>query len=459
MREGRFSRFIKFSIFCGDVFFLNALFLALYFLGHLIIHPIDRPWFVFLGLTNVAWLLVLFYTNPYTLLRITKVGRVAADILFAVFQQFLITSTLLYFMEFPQVHWWSVAVVYLIFFVIVLSWRLAFLYLLRAYRAKGKNIQSVAVLGYGPLALQLQRFFVRHPEYGYRISGFFDPTHKGDRVSGGLPAFYNHVLNERVDEVYCCVPYMPYPQVREVIDWCEDKFIKVKVLNEFRALSLKGVELERYDNIPILSVTALPLDDKRNQLLKRLFDVTFAFLFMITVGWWLFLALGLIIKLDSPGPVFFRQLRAGRNNTAFKCWKFRTMRVNDEADSLQATRNDPRVTRVGGFLRKTSLDELPQFLNVLQGNMSVVGPRPHPLLLNENFARRIGKFMARHSVKPGITGLAQVKGYRGETRELHDMRGRFRLDVFYIENWSFPLDLKIVLQTIAQLFRRSEKAY
>lgn len=459
MREGRFTRFIKFVIFCGDVVFLNSLFLILYFLGHLVVHPIDRSWFVFLGLTNLSWLLVLFYTNPYKLLRITKVGHVAADISFAVFQQFLITAALLYLMQFPQVHWWSIAAVYLIFLTIVLGWRVTFLFLLRHYRIRGKNIQSVVVMGYGPLAIQLQRFFSRHPEYGYRIVGFFDDQRQAGKVRGGIQDFYEFVVNKAIDEVYCCAPYMSHQQVRDVINWCEDKFIKVKVLNEYRALSLKNVELERYDNIPILSVTALPLDDKRNQLLKRLFDLMFALLFMITVGWWLFLLLGLIIKLDSRGPVFFRQQRAGRNNTTFTCWKFRTMRVNDEADSLQATRNDPRITRIGSFLRKTSLDELPQFLNVLQGTMSVVGPRPHPLQLNQTFARRIGKFMARHSVKPGITGLAQVKGYRGETRELHDMRGRFRLDVFYIENWSFPLDVKIILQTIGQIFKGSEKAY
>ncbi|MFN5170110.1 MAG: undecaprenyl-phosphate glucose phosphotransferase [Cyclobacteriaceae bacterium] len=459
MNSGRFARFVKFVLFLGDVLFLNILFLALYFRGHLIIHPIDRSWFVFLGLINLSWLIVLFGTNPYKVFRVTKAGNLARDIAFAIFQQFLITSTVLYLMAFPQVHWWSVAAVYSIFLLVELAWRLIFLYYLRWNRLRGKNIQRVAVLGYGPLAIQLQRFFSRHPEFGYRISGFFDDNHRSEKISGDLEGFFEHVSQEGIEEVYCCAPYLPYDQVREVIDWCEDKFIKVKVLNEYRALSLKSVELERYDNIPILSVTALPLDDKRNQLLKRLFDLTFASLFMVMVGWWLFLLLALIIRLDSRGPVFFRQLRAGRNNTAFKCWKFRTMRVNDEADSLQATRNDPRVTRVGGFLRKTSLDELPQFLNVLQGNMSVVGPRPHPLLLNENFARRIGKFMARHSVKPGITGLAQVKGYRGETRELHDMRGRFRLDVFYIENWSFPLDVKIILQTIGQMFKGSGKAY
>jgi putative colanic acid biosysnthesis UDP-glucose lipid carrier transferase len=341
----------------------------------------------------------------------------------------------------------------------VLSWRLIMIYFLRWYRSRGKNLQRVAVLGYGSLAIQLQRFFQLHPEYGYKISGFFDYQARSEKKLGDINAFYAHVLENRIDEVYCCVPYVSYPQVREVIDWSEDKFIKVKVLNEFRAFSLKGVELERYDNIPILSVTSLPLDDKRNQLLKRIFDVAFSVLFFTLIGWWLFAIVALLIKIDSKGPIFFKQMRAGKNNSKFMCWKFRTMELNHQADTFQATRHDPRITRIGALLRRSSLDELPQFINVLQGTMSIVGPRPHPLLLNEVFSQRIGKFMSRHSVNPGITGLAQVKGYRGETRELHDMKGRFRLDVFYIENWSLPLDLKIIIQTIAHLFKGSEKAY
>jgi putative colanic acid biosysnthesis UDP-glucose lipid carrier transferase len=459
MQESRFLRAVKFTIFSGDFLFLNALYLILYFIGHLIIHPVDQSWFLFLGLTNFSWLIVLFFTNPYKMVRIVKTGQMIAEISFAVFLHFLITSTVLYTTQVKPVHWWSLPIVYFTFLCLVLSWRLILLYFLRWNRGKGKNIQRVAVLGYGSLAIQLHRFFQRHPEHGYKVSGFFNYQAQSEKRMGGIDAFYSHVLQNRIDEVYCCVPYVSYQQVREVINWCEDKFVKVKVLNEFRAFSLKGIELERYDNIPILSVTSLPLDDKRNQLLKRVFDVGFSVLFFALIGWWLFAFVALLIKIESNGPIFFKQMRAGQNNSQFICWKFRTMQLNAQADEVQATRNDSRITKVGAFLRKTSLDELPQFMNVLQGTMSIVGPRPHPLLLNQLFSERIGKFMSRHSVKPGITGLAQVKGYRGETRELYDMKGRFRLDVFYIENWSFPLDLKIISQTIAHLFKGSEKAY
>lgn len=459
MNESAFFRVLKLLIFIGDVLFFNALFLALYSTGHFIIHPLDRSWLLFLVLTNASWVLVLFYTNPYKIIRMAKTGSVIQHISFAVFQHFLITSTLLYLFQFPQVHFWSLASVYSVFLGIALGWRFLFIFFLREQFKRNKYLQPVAVLGYGYLALQLQRFFHRHPEYGYRITGFFDPQNKPGRNVGDLPAFYQHVSENKIDEVYCCVPEVSHIQVKEVINWCEDKFIKVKVLNEFRAFTLKGIELERYDNIPVLRVTALPLDDKRNQLTKRLFDIVFSGLFLVTIGWWLFALVALWIKLDSKGPVFFRQLREGINNSRFGCFKFRTMQVNKAADSVQATKNDPRITRAGAFLRKTSLDELPQFLNVLMGDMSIVGPRPHPLFLNEKFAHMISKFMSRHSVKPGITGLAQVKGYRGETQQLHDMKGRFRLDVFYIENWSLIFDLKIIFSTVTNLLAGSDKAY
>ncbi|MBS1486816.1 MAG: undecaprenyl-phosphate glucose phosphotransferase [Bacteroidetes bacterium] len=459
MQESIFERTIKLVVFLGDLFFLNMLLIVLYFRGHFIIHPIDLPWFIFLALTNISWLVVLFYTNPYKIFRMAKTGAVMRDIFFAVFQHFLITSTLLYLFEFEQVHFWSLASVYSVFLMAVLIWRLAFIVFLRNQFVRGYHVQQVAVLGYGYLAIQLQRYFNQHPEYGYCVSGFFDPYQKTEKKVGDMQAFYRHVADNQIGEVFCCVPDVSHVQVKEVINWCEDKFIKVKVLNEFRAFTLKGIELEQYDNIPVLRVTALPLDDKRYQLLKRIFDVLFSVIFFITIGWWLFALIAILIKLNSQGPVFFKQKRAGQNNTPFTCYKFRTMHVNDQADSVQATKHDPRVTRIGAFLRKTSLDELPQFINVIAGDMSVVGPRPHPLLLNERFVSRINKFMVRHSVKPGITGLAQVKGYRGETQLLHDMKGRFRFDVFYIENWSFVFDLKIIFKTVVNILDGSEKAY
>jgi exopolysaccharide biosynthesis polyprenyl glycosylphosphotransferase len=196
-----------------------------------------------------------------------------------------------------------------------------------------------------------------------------------------------------------------------------------------------------------------------NRLLKRAFDIAFSMAVMVLVFSWLYPIIALLIKLDSKGPVLFKQYRHGLNNKQFYCYKFRTMVVNQEADSKQATKNDSRITKVGAFLRKTSLDEIPQFFNVILGDMSVVGPRPHPIPLNMRFAHSIEGFMNRHSMKPGVTGLAQIRGYRGETAKFHDMKGRFMLDRFYIANWSLWLDIKIVFGTVWSLVKGDENAY
>jgi putative colanic acid biosynthesis UDP-glucose lipid carrier transferase len=180
---------------------------------------------------------------------------------------------------------------------------------------------------------------------------------------------------------------------------------------------------------------------------------------MVTIYPIIYIIFGLLIKLSSPGPVIFKQLRTGLYGKEFYCWKFRSMRVNDAADEKQAQKNDPRKTRIGEFLRKTNLDEMPQFYNVLIGDMSVVGPRPHMLRHTEIYSMMIDKYMVRHLVKPGITGWAQVNGYRGETKNTEQMEGRVKRDVWYIENWSFLLDLKIVIVTVINMFKGEKNAY
>lgn len=196
-----------------------------------------------------------------------------------------------------------------------------------------------------------------------------------------------------------------------------------------------------------------------NLTIKRFIDLTGALLFMVFIGFWLFPLIAILIKLETPGPVFFKQEREGIYNSRFRCYKFRSMVVNKEADTKQATKNDPRVTKVGKFIRKTSIDELPQILNVIYGNMSLVGPRPHPVLLNQQSADEIPGFRNRHLVKPGITGLAQAKGYRGETQTFHQMYFRYKLDLHYIKTWSPLVDLKIIAMTVNSILFDNENAY
>lgn len=204
---------------------------------------------------------------------------------------------------------------------------------------------------------------------------------------------------------------------------------------------------------------SLNLTDPSQLLLKRSFDILFGLLVIVFICSWLFPIIALMIKFTSKGPILFKQLRHGKDNVPFYCFKFRTMRINDEADTRQATKHDPRITKIGSILRRTSLDELPQFLNVLMGEMSIVGPRPHAVPMNDKFSEGINNFMFRHVVKPGITGLAQSKGFRGETLDFYDIYSRCKLDLFYIKNWSLLLDIKIMAWTFASLILKNKNAY
>jgi exopolysaccharide biosynthesis polyprenyl glycosylphosphotransferase len=246
--------------------------------------------------------------------------------------------------------------------------------------------------------------------------------------------------------------------VRNIIDYGLSNLIKVKLITDYRGFLGRGLNLERYDNIPVLNVAAIPLDERRNQVVKRAFDIVFSTMVILLVLSWITPIIALLIKLNSKGPVFFKQKRAGKGNKPFICLKFRTMVVHG-SEFQQATKEDCRITLVGKFLRKTSLDEFPQFINVLKGEMSIIGPRPHPFKLNEQFHPKIEKFMARQYIKPGITGLAQAKGFRGETKDDLSMKSRVKLDRFYIENWSFLLDLKIIVVTIISLAKGDQQAY
>ena len=352
-----------------------------------------------------------------------------------------------------------VFVSYILTCIGVSIFHLTFLVTLKYYRRIGYNYRRVIILGYGELASELRKFFIFHPEHGYKFLGYFDDKHDSQQIKGSLDLVESFTKSNKVDEIYCCLPHLENEKVQQLINFAEENFIKIKLVPDYRGFPYKGVEVHLYDHIPVLEVRSQPLEDTFNRLVKRSFDFVFsAFVIIFTLSW-LIPIISILIKIDSRGPVFFKQLRHGKGNQQFICYKFRTMYENGNSDTRQATKNDPRVTRIGKILRKTSLDEIPQFINVFQGNMSVVGPRPHPIQLNADFSKLIDKFMLRHSVKPGITGLAQTRGYRGETSSLYEMRNRVKLDRFYVENWTMLLDLKIMLMTIGTIFKGDEKAY
>jgi len=317
----------------------------------------------------------------------------------------------------------------------------------------------VVLIGYEEMTEKMQRFIEINPALGYKTVGIF---HDGEMCTSEMMKPTSHVedfvKNNNVDIFFCNLNAISKEKLQALVNLADNNLIKVKLISQFSRFELPNVSVQNYGQIPVLNVNEIPLDNWLNQFVKRAFDIVFSLIVITLLLSWLLPLLSFFIKLESKGPALFRQRRHGLNNQLFECWKFRTMRINKEADAIQATKGDHRVTRIGAFLRKTSIDELPQFINVFLGDMSVVGPRPHPIKLNEQYQPSIEKFWQRHAVKPGVTGLAQAKGFRGET-DFAAMSGRVKLDRFYVKNWSLLLDVKIILLTIASFIKGSENAY
>lgn len=451
---------LKLIFFLGDLITLNTgLFIAasIKFYNGIQYHATTYPRF-FIAF-NVVWFLLIWVSKGYEIPRTDTIPSRVLRVLGLLFLHGMIISSLWVLVKAYYYSREFLLLTYLFIVPLFIIWRILLIYILRAFRKHGMNYRNIIVYGYGEIAKELVAFLRLHTEYGYKFKGFFDNNAVDNQIKGGFEAIKDYVHANKIDEIYCCLPYVDYDDIRELIDFGDEALIKIKLLTDFRGFASKGIELQRYEHIPVLNITSTPLDDWKNRFLKRSFDIVFSLLVILGIFSWLFPLVTIWIKLDSRGPVFFKQKRTGQGNNDFYCYKFRTMKVNNQSDSLQATKSDSRITRVGRILRKTSIDELPQFFNVLIGDMSVIGPRPHMLKHTEEYAKKVEKFMARHFVKPGITGLAQAKGYRGETTHIRQMKNRVKLDRFYVDNWSMWLDIKILLLTMVSLVKGDENAF
>jgi putative colanic acid biosynthesis UDP-glucose lipid carrier transferase len=267
------------------------------------------------------------------------------------------------------------------------------------------------------------------------------------------------VLKGKIDELYCSMADLSEDQISNIINFADNNLVTLKFIPTEKQVLSRSVKFEYYDYIPVISLRDILQDETLNKFVKRIFDIVFSSIIIIGLLSWLTPIIAIIIKWESRGPLFFIQKRNGLNYKEFNCYKFRSMELNDKADIDLASKNDIRITKVGKFIRKTSIDELPQFFNVLFGDMSVVGPRPHMVSVANLYAANVDKFMARHFVKPGITGLAQTKGFRGEVEKEEDIINRVKYDIFYMENWSILLDIKIIANTIISIIKGDEKAF
>jgi len=415
---------------------------------------------LFLVYSNVFWVVSSFFIGFYKLYRYTKVYRIFSLLAFQFiifFLGFFAFFTL--FREGEVIN--NQKLILITIFITIAFFKLLFVFALKKYRSSGKNYRKVIVLGLDSSSKKIIQLFNNKKELGYVFLGFFsdkDSTKKG--FLGKIEASFSYVLENEIDEIYCALSALDKEQIKLITRFANENNRVLKLIPNANELYSKNLNTEYYGNSSlILNVRKLPFEYSENHFVKRVFDIIFSVFTIVFVLSWLTPIIWIVIKLESKGPVFFKQKREGLNGHQFVCYKFRSMRMNLPSTIGHTTKNDQRVTKFGAFLRRTSLDELPQFFNVIRGNMSVVGPRPHLKSLSIEYQKDVGNYMERHAVKPGITGLAQVSGYRGEIKKKADIKNRIRFDIFYIENWSFLLDVKIIFQTVFNVFEGDEKAY
>lgn len=335
---------------------------------------------------------------------------------------------------------------------------------MRRIRNQGRNNKKVVFVGAGVNLTSLYEEMRNEFGAGYRVMGYFEDKpskHLPEEVErlGKIEDVIGWLERNYVDQVYCNLPPSRQEEIVRIINYCERHFIRFFSVPNVRNYVHRSLVPKMVSSMPVLTLRQEPLSKGWNRVVKRAFDIVFAGVFVVTCFWWIALIVAAITKITMPGPVFFKQKRNGLRGKEFYCLKFRSMRVNEDADKMQATADDPRKTKWGDIMRRTNIDELPQFLNVLEGSMSVVGPRPHMVKHTEQYSALIDKYMVRHWVKPGITGWAQVKGSRGETKELWQMEERVKKDVWYVENWNLLLDIRIIYLTIRNMIRGDEQAY
>lgn len=455
---------IQWLIGVGDLLVLNLLFFIVYYgLGENYAGVISHNLREVVLLLNFCYFFSLYFVPIQLHMAVVFIDKIVQRAFLLVTFLIILFSTCLIFLNVGNLLATFLVLYYLSAVVIFSLWRVFVRVSLKIYRRKGYNFKKVIIVGAGKNGMELYRLMKDDLAYGFNMMGFFDDNTSLEKVLpnylGKTNEVESYVLRNNIDEIYCTLPGSNDGKILRMLNFAEKHMVRFYIVPEFYRDVKKSLVMEVMESIPLLTVRREPLQAAYNRALKRAFDFVFSLCILVTVFPVLYIVVGILIKMSSPGPVLFKQKRTGLYGQEFECYKFRTMRVNAEADTLQAVKNDPRKTRIGDFLRRTNLDEFPQFMNVLLGDMSVVGPRPHMLKHTEQYSALIDKYMVRHLVKPGVTGWAQVTGYRGETKTLEQMEGRVKRDVWYIENWSFFLDLKIIVVTVLNMFRGEKNAY
>jgi putative colanic acid biosynthesis UDP-glucose lipid carrier transferase len=461
--NNRFSRLLQFYEITMDFSSLNAVYFISKYLMRDTILLVSAEYSYFWLWLNFAWLLTSWIGHLYGEKAMGSFEMFSRRTIHTYFYWMVLILTYLFFARKLEISRLFIAVVLFSFSVMLVLNRMMFVMVRNYMREKQLFCRKVIIIGYNETAKKLTTYLEDEDNlteivgYCERHENVSELTHYP--ILAQLENAMEVAQQYNVAEIYSTIAPEHNFTIYQLMKQAEQACIRFRFIPDLSFFINRTYYVDYMKDIPVLTMRREPLEDSLNRIKKRVMDVVISSLVIVFILSWMIPLLGLLIWLESPGPIFFKQLRSGLNNKPFRCIKFRSMRMNKDANSRQASKNDSRLTRLGRIIRKTSLDEFPQFLNVFRGEMSLVGPRPHMLKHTDDYSQLLDEYMVRHFAKPGITGWAQVNGYRGETRTLEQMRDRVEYDIWYLENWSLMQDVKIMFLTVYRIFRGDKNAF
>lgn len=460
----QFERYLQMTLVILDLLVLNLLYLLCQIIfSDGINYKLIDAYIIYWAISNVIWLVLSFFLRTYSEKVImnfqTFIKRtIQVYLLWLIFIMFYLFFT----RELAISRLYIVTTIGLFGACLIVN-RFIYLGINRYFKTSDFMVKKVLILGYNDTAKKLAKYF-EEEGLNTQLLGYVE-NDENIRELSNYPIFSDMsnalqiAKDLNVEEIFSTITPEQNKSIYQLMHQSEKECIRFKIVPNLSLFITRDVHIEYFGDLPILSLRSEPLDDVGNRIKKRTLDIVVSFFTIIFVLSWLLPLLGLLIWIESGSPIFFKQERTGKNKKPFFCWKLRTMSSNKDADLVQATKNDHRVTKVGKFLRKTSLDEFPQFINVFKGEMSLVGPRPHMVKHTSDYSKIVDEYMIRQFIKPGITGWAQVNGYRGEITKPDQIQMRVNKDLWYLENWTLWLDIQILFLTVYSIFRGDKKAY
>ena len=448
-----------------DLVLLNISFIVSAILAQSLQILLSRPYmFVLMAILNFTWYFFSNVTGFYEDITTKSFSYHFRDIIKNIFAQ-VIFSIIFIFAAKEDLFTRNFILFYMVIFLVLVSIRIQIIkQLVRSIRGKEKNLRNVLIIGAGEVGQNFKDLIINREDFGYKFCGFLDDEKTNEKGYLGRISQLEEIINEKsINVVVIALSYYASTQLDEIIKICNKQALRVHIIPDYFRFLSKKYQINMIGDFPIITVRDEPLAEAHWRFIKRSGDIILSLLVIVLIFSWLFPILFIINKITSPGKLLFIQDRVGAADKIFRCYKFRTMHTSKKnKENYQPTvENDPRVTKIGVFLRKSNIDELPQFLNVLKGEMSIVGPRPHPLSFHEVYKKMVEEIKIRSWVKPGITGWAQVHGYRGDVLDYEENKKRtikrIEYDLWYIENWSLWLDVQIILLTLWQMLKGDTK--